>query len=1005
MFLGRCSQELERQRADLESHDICVYLSTRIDTDIAMLLAAPRVFQFKEVRRTNRSYFAALAAVLLLFPICTLVPSIIAGAAVLPQEALQGDVNAETGEAEQTEVKLDMLHFTPSASVEDGIYYVARRGADPIAYFGRSEVYYVVGDTLIRLEFPGSKTVIPVAEELAASVTNYIFGSDPSGWRTGLRDCTVLRYADIYPGIDLVYSFLEENLKYEFVVAPLADPLLIHLRYPDADCVDVCDEGVTLSKGGYVVADTELMAFQEISGIATVECAFGSDDLSTISFSIGPYDSSLELIIDPIILLYGTYLGGSDSEEGRAVAVENGFVYVTGRTASSNFPLVNAYDTTYNGGDYDCFVTKIAADGQSLVYSSFLGGSTGWEDCGYGIAVEDAFAYVTGYTDSSDFPTVNAYDPTLNGTECFVTKFATDGQSLVYSTFLGGTVSDYGTAIAVENGYAYVTGSTSSPDFPTVNAYDSTHNGSHDCFVSKLAANGSSLVYSTFLGGTGQDTASGVAVENGLAYVTGTAHSSDFPLVNAYDSTYHGTDCFVTKFAPDGNSLVYSTYLGSAYGSGIAVENGLAYVTGETYSADFPTANAYDSIYNGLGDCFVTKLAANGSSLVYSTFLGGSSYDGGYGIAVEDGLAYVAGRTTSSDFPTLNAYDLTLGASDCIAAVLAGDGKSLIYSSFLGGTNTDYGFGIAVEDGLACITGYTRSSDFPAPNAYDSTLGGTMDCFVATVPNDVDTDMDGLEDRDEAHLGTNRLCIDSDNDNFLDGYEVVYGSDPLDPLSYPGMPQSWYDAIYQDLDGNATLIQQVISWLDGNHTAIESLFTFLEGNATLLIQTVNAVDGNSTQLDLLAALVTQDMDALSSLNATHVGDMAQIRAVLDMLGVTVGDSDCDGLDDLDEIALGTNILCIDTDCDNLNDAYEVKIGTDPTDDDSDNDTYYDGAEVLAGTDPLDSLDYPGSITTTTTTTQPPMGIELVIIAGAAGSIGIAMLLVIMKRRAATKSSA
>jgi hypothetical protein len=366
--------------------------------------------------------------------------------------------------------------------------------------------------------------------------------------------------------------------------------------------------------------------------------------------------------------------------------------------------------------------------------------------------------------------------------------------------------------------------------------------------------------------------------------------------------------------------------------------------------------------------------------------------------------------------------------------MLAVDGESLVYSTFLGGTSDDFGYAIAVENGSAYVTGSTLSAGFPTVNAYDRIFNGGEDCFVAAVSGDIDSDMDGLTDREEAYYGTNRFCIDSDNDNFLDGYEVAYGSNPMDPMSYPAMPQAWYDAIYEDLDGNATLIkylvawsngnstllqtvmqqlddnatllEQVISWLDGNHTAIQALFTFVDGNATLVIQTVNAVNANSDQLDLLAALVTHNAEALSSLNATHIGDINQIRAVLDMLGVTVGDTDYDGLDDLDEIALGTNIQCIDTDCDNLNDAYEVKIGTDPTDDDTDNDTYYDGAEVLAGTDPLDPLEYPGSTgstttsttTTTPTITQPTMNFGIIIVAGAAGCVGLIAFLVVMKRR-------
>ncbi len=324
----------------------------------------------------------------------------------------------------------------------------------------------------------------------------------------------------------------------------------------------------------------------------------------------------------------------------------------------------------------------------------------------------------------------------------------------------------------------------------------------------------------------------------------------------------------------------------------------------------------------------------------------------------------------------------------------------------------------------------------------------------------LDGDNDGLSDYIELQIGTDPELIDTDNDNFLDGYEYEYGTDPLDPLSYPGMPQDWYDAIYSDLNGNASLIQQVITWmegnysdiqalftmldgnasllvstvnalnenatlisnlvtwsggnatlllsvaaqveaieptdltqiiawLDGNHSAIETLFTYVEGNATLLLDVVYDLSGNATRLELIAALATQNTAALNLMNASMIGDIDEIRAVLEQLGVTVGDSDYDGLDDLDEIAHGTDIQCIDSDTDNLNDAFEIKLGTNPLDDDSDADTYLDGIEVIAGTDPLDPLSYPGSIQISTT--------MLILGVGSIG-FGVIILGVLYKKR-------
>ncbi|RDE17790.1 MAG: hypothetical protein C4K49_01075 [Candidatus Thorarchaeota archaeon] len=843
------------------------------------------------------------------------------------------------------------MHFAVSGSSEDGIYYVCRRGVDVIAYFGVSEVRYAVGEAFLKLEFPGSSQTIPVGEEPTGSVTNYMYGNDPSMWRTGLMDCAVLRYADIYPGIDLVYRFLDGSLKYEFVVAPNADPGLIRLKYSDADSIDVRDSSVTIWKNGFAISDCGLLAFQEGFVLNTVECGFRSEGTNTISLSLGKYDTSCGLVVDPILLAYSSFVGGSDSDQGFAIAVEDGFVYVGGRTWSSDFPTVNPYQSNFSAWT-DCFIIKLAADGQTLAYSTFLGGSS--EDGVYDIAVENGFAYIAGYTRSDDFPTANAYDSTYNGPyDCFVTKLAADGRSLNYSTYLGGTGDESARGIAVENGFAYVTGNTGSSNFPNVTAYDSTLGGPRDCFLTKFAANGQSLVYSTFLGGSQYEIGYSIAVESGSAYVAGYTNSATFPTVSAYDSTLTGlTDGFVTKFAANGQSLVYSTFLGGTSNdesvSHIDVENGFAYVTGTTIDGGFPTVNAYDSTYNDYYDTFVTKLATNGQSLVYSTYLGGLNEDRARCISVTNGSAYVTGRTSSSEFPTVNAHDFTYsGGSDCFVTQFAVDGQSLTFSTFLGGSGDDEGMGVQLEGDFIYAAGIANSTDFPTVDAYDSTLDGYADCFVAIFSDD--KDMDGLSDWGEEAHGTNPLCIDSDNDNFLDGYEVAYGSNATDPTSYPGMPQAWYDSIYEDLDGNAT------------------------------------------QLELVVALVTQNSARLAQLNASYIGDMGQIRAVLDKLGVTVGDTDYDGLDDLDEIALGTDLQCIDTDCDNLNDAYEVKIGTDPIDDDSDSDTYLDGVEVMAGTNPLDAFDYPGSR-------------NIIIVVGAAGLVGIIALLIVIRRRTGARGS-
>jgi len=378
-------------------------------------------------------------------------------------------------------------------------------------------------------------------------------------------------------------------------------------------------------------------------------------------------------------LVYSTYLGGINSSRGFAIAVDSsGSAYLTGTTSSSDFPTTaNAYQMTF-GGVYDAFVTKINPDG-TLAYSTYLGGN-GTED-GYGIAVDSSgSAYITGDTSSSTFPLMNPIQSSLKGTwDAFVTKINPAGSALVYSTYLGGTGTDYGNGIAVDSsGSAYTTGTTSSSEFPTtVNAYQMTFGGVDDAFVTKINPDGT-LAYSTYLGGNGIDHGYGIAVDSsGSAYITGVTESSNFPTKNAYQPTFGGAwDAFVTKMNPAGSALVYSTYLGGSgndFGNGIAVDGcGSAYITGQTASSNFPIANAIQSTYaGGLWDAFVTKMNPSASALVYSTYLGGSSTDSGASIAVDSsGNAYIIGQTDSLNFPTTaGAFQPALkGSSDVFVA-------------------------------------------------------------------------------------------------------------------------------------------------------------------------------------------------------------------------------------------------------------------------------------------------------------------------------------------------
>ncbi len=633
--------------------------------------------------------------------------------------------------------------------------------------------------TVVRLGLVGANPDPGVVGlEPLSGKANYFTGNDPQKWRTGIPTYAKVRYRDVYPGVDVVYYGAQQQLEYDFVVAPGADPTRIRLAVTGAEALSVDAAGdLVLQTASGALRLHKPLIYQVRDGVRQ-EIAGGYVLLGKdrVGFRVAAYDTGRPVVIDPV-LSYSTYLGGGSSDIGYGIAVDSaGNAYVTGTTFSSDFPTVNALQPTRHGY-YDAFVAKLNPAGSALVYSTYLGGRS--QDYGYGIAVDSAGnAYVTGTTFSSDFPTVNALRPGLSGSaDAFVAKLNAAGSALVYSTFLGGSdfvfltefglayAYDSGSAIAVDSaGNAYVTGTTPAFDFPTVNALQPTLAGFANAFVAKLNPAGSALVYSTFLGGSSgscdeygfcypaSDDGLGIAVDStGNAYVTGTTPSPDFPTVNALQPTLHGYyDAFVAKLNAAGSALVYSTYLGGSdydSGYGIAVDSaGNAYVSGTTSSSDFPTASPLQPALGGYQDAFAAKLDPAGSALVYSTYLGGNGGSQGFGIAVDSaGNAYVTGATTSSDFPTANPLQPALGGyQDAFVAKLDPAGSALVYSTYLGGSYHfcdeygfcygDYGRGIAVDGaGSAYVTGATFASDFPTVNALQPTLRGASNAFVAKI--------------------------------------------------------------------------------------------------------------------------------------------------------------------------------------------------------------------------------------------------------------------------------
>jgi hypothetical protein len=615
--------------------------------------------------------------------------------------------------------------------------------------------------TALRMKLVGANPDVSAegTDELLGK-SNYFIGSDRANWHTDIPNYSKVRYHNVYPGVDLVYYGNQGRLEYDFVVVPGADPGQIALSFKGAKRmrIDPATGDLLLKATGGEVRFHKPVVYQPASegaleqnspadGSTPVQGSFHTAGHGRVTFEVASYDHTRPLVIDPM-LSYSTYLGGSTDDAGQGIAVDgSGNAYVTGWVSSADFPIQNPLQASNHGGFYDAFVTKLNAAGSALIYSTYLGG-TGDEQA-LGIAVDaSGNASVTGYTTSTDFPTQHPLQGSNHaghyGT-AFVTKLNGAGSALVYSTYLGGSSDEVGNAIAADaSGNAYVTGSTTSTDFPTQNPLQASRNGAlADVFVTKLNAAGSALIYSTYLGGSGGDEGHGIAVDaSGNAYVTGSTYSTDFPTQNPLQALPHGNaEAFVTKLNAAGSALIYSTYLGGSSEDkpwGIAADaSGNAYVTGSTGSYDFPTQNPLQAS-NLLGsvDAFVTKLNAAGSALVYSTYLGGSNTDEGRGITVDaSGNVYVTGSTTSIDFPSRNPLQASFhGYQDAFVTMLNAAGSALLFSTYLGGSSYDAGRSIAVgASGNAYVTGATLSTDFPTQKPLQGANHGHYDAFVARI--------------------------------------------------------------------------------------------------------------------------------------------------------------------------------------------------------------------------------------------------------------------------------
>ncbi|MEO7652058.1 MAG: SBBP repeat-containing protein, partial [Bryobacteraceae bacterium] len=512
---------------------------------------------------------------------------------------------------------------------------------------------------VLEMEVVGSRASQPAADHPLPGRSNYFIGKDRSRHLTNVPHYAKVRTSIVYPGIDLVYYGNQGRLEYDFVVAPGADPSRIALRFRGQDSLTLSPEGDLVFRFGESELRQRRPVLYQLPGRKPVEGRFTLADDGAVTFACAKWDRSHTLVIDPV-LSFASYLGGSANDYADAVAVDtSGNIYVAGTTLSSNYPAVSAYQGVMKTGG-DAFITKLNPSGTTVLYSTFLGGTSGVGENAYGIAVDSTGnAYVTGESWSSDFPTAGPSPGTCNAT-AFLTKLAPSGNSLVYSRCFSYT--RIGRAVGVDAaGNAYLAGDAGS-SIPVVQAAQSSPGDSTDGFVGKLNAGGTAWTYLTYLGGGSIDSIKALAVDGaGNACVVGYTWSTNFPIVNALqpsNASAGPTDAFVVKYTPAG-VRTYSTYLGGANADdarGVAIDSlGNCYVTGSTSSDNFPVHNAYRGARAGNSDSFVTAYNPTGSAFLYSTYLGGAAADTGEKIAVSaSGTAHVTGNSSSEDFPSVS---------------------------------------------------------------------------------------------------------------------------------------------------------------------------------------------------------------------------------------------------------------------------------------------------------------------------------------------------------------
>jgi hypothetical protein len=674
---------------------------------------------------------------------------------------------ASTPASRQALVSLPMA-FEPNAGQTDARVRYLARGPGYSLFLGQTEAVFslraptagsattTAEPAVLRMSLHGASAAATIeGEDLQPGRSHYLRGRDPAHWQHDVAHYGKVRYHDVYRGVDVVYYGNQQQLEYDFVVAPGADPQQIAIDFSGVRGLrlDTAGDLVLQTAAGDVIQHKPVL-YQTIEGQRRpVEGSYRLLADNRVGFTVGRYDAEAPLVLDPTIS-YMSYLGGSGDDHVTSMATdETGNLYVVGCTASTDFPTAGSFQSAAHGGG-DVFVAKLNPDNDVLVYSSYLGGSA--EDCALGLAVDTTgSAYVTGWTASTDFPVASALQPAhavdSGQVDAFVTKLTPSGGALAYGTYLGGYSDDYGYAIAVDgSGAAYVGGYTSSPNFPLKAALrGQAQTDGADGFVAKLSPAGTALVYSTFIGGSNFDWVFGLDVDAaGNAYIAGETGSGDFPVMAAtraqpYPGGAH--DGFVAKLNSAGNGYLFSSYLGGR-GSDLAFDlvidrpSGDFFVVGRTTpptgtANNFPTFNAAQPTPAGGKDGFVTGYNAIGE-LEFSTYFGGSGDDEIREVVAAHDSPYFTGFTTSTDLPIAYATAMQPtpgGGTDAFVARLTpGSGSRVIWSSYLGGSGEDSGYAIALYGtGNIFVAGTTSSTDLHTLAPFRAAARGGGDAFVA----------------------------------------------------------------------------------------------------------------------------------------------------------------------------------------------------------------------------------------------------------------------------------